>query len=246
MQLLELIPQLDLNITPIEAWHVPGPAAKRWANLAGINRPTPAFEPDLDGLLLAEVLSTQPEPESWLAQLLPPLRLNSRLVIIDWQADGPLELGPPLEGRFKRGRLSRLLRESGFGTVETLVNHPVYYVMRAVKSPPPNHPQAGTFVEVASLAELPKNAMKRIDLFGQAVIVANTGKEIVAFAQQCPHAEGRLDEGRLRGRNVICPVHYYIWNVTSGEPVAPEDEDILPRYPVRVDPDSGKIFVGPG
>ena len=74
MQLLELIPQLDLNITPIEAWHVPGPAAKRWANLAGINRLTPTFEPDLDGLLLAEVLSTQPEPESWLAQLLPPLR----------------------------------------------------------------------------------------------------------------------------------------------------------------------------
>jgi toluene monooxygenase system ferredoxin subunit len=88
--------------------------------------------------------------------------------------------------------------------------------------------------------------MKLINLFGQVVIVANTGKEIVAFAQQCPHAEGRLDEGRLRGRNVICPVHYYIWNVSSGEPVAPEDEDILPRYLVRVDHDSGKIFVAPG
>jgi nitrite reductase/ring-hydroxylating ferredoxin subunit len=85
--------------------------------------------------------------------------------------------------------------------------------------------------------------MKLVELFGQKVVVANTGKEIVAFGAACPHADGPLHEGRLRGRNIVCPLHAYIWNVYTGEPVEPAQEDILQRYPVRVDPVRGQVWV---
>jgi nitrite reductase/ring-hydroxylating ferredoxin subunit len=98
-------------------------------------------------------------------------------------------------------------------------------------------------VTVASLAELPKNAMKVVDVFGQTIIVANTGREIVAIARACPHENSPLDKGLLRGRNIVCPLHAYIWNVHTGEPVEPADEDTLRRYPVKIDQDEGQIFV---
>jgi nitrite reductase/ring-hydroxylating ferredoxin subunit len=85
--------------------------------------------------------------------------------------------------------------------------------------------------------------MKLVEVLGQKVVVANTGKEIVAFAAACPHAEGPLHEGRLRGRNIVCPLHAYIWNVRTGEPVEPAQEDTLRRYTVRVDPERGQVWV---
>ena len=114
---------------------------------------------------------------------------------------------------------------------------------KAKKGAPHFLPQANQFVDVAHLNELPKNAMKKVELFGHKIIVANTGQEIVAFTQSCPHANGPFDKGLLRGRNVVCPLHGYIWNVHSGEPVEPADEDLLPRYSVKIDADMGRILV---
>jgi nitrite reductase/ring-hydroxylating ferredoxin subunit len=246
MQLIDTIPPFSLKTTPAEQWLISGPAAWQWANLFGLTSPVESMQPGLAGILLAEVLSNRDDAATWLEQWLPTLDLGTRLVIIEWQADGPLEPGPSLERRFKRGRLCRLLREAGFGAIETLVNQTLGYIVQAYKEPISNQPPPpGEFIEVASLDELPKNAMKVVEVFDQTVIVANTGKEIVAFAQQCPHAEGRLNEGRLRGANVMCPVHYYIWNVQSGRPVEPTDEDILPRYPVRIDETTRKILIAP-
>ena len=165
------------------------------------------------------------------------------MIVIDWQADGPLDYGPDLNQRFKRGKLSRVLREAGFGVVETLKSHPAYYIVRAVKGPPPAVPHAGEFVPVATLDELPKNAMKAVELFGREVIVANTGKEIIALDRACPHAGSPLDKGLLRGRHIVCRLHAYMWNIKTGEPVQPDDEDTLHLYPVKIDKEQAQILV---
>jgi nitrite reductase/ring-hydroxylating ferredoxin subunit len=166
---------------------------------------------------------------------------GATLLVVEWQDDGLLTYGPDLSLRFKKGRLRRFLREHGFGRVETIEQQPLHYVVSAVKGPALAEPEG--WVEVASLEELPKNGMKLVELFGQKVVVANTGKEVVAFASACPHSGGLLHEGRLRGRNILCPLHAYIWNVCTGEPVEPAQEDILRRYSVRVDPACGQVWV---
>jgi hypothetical protein len=111
---------------------------------------------------------------------------GATLAVVEWQSDGPLEYGPELEQRFKRGKLCRLLRGLGFGIVRILQSHPSYYIVGAVKSPPVPQPHAGEFVTVATLDELPKNGMKQVELFGQPIIVANTGQEIVRRIHEPP------------------------------------------------------------
>jgi nitrite reductase/ring-hydroxylating ferredoxin subunit len=200
---------------------------------------------DLDGLLLAGALSTGPpaETEAWLIEIAGSLPDMATIIAIDWQADGPPSPGPDLALRFKKGRLCRLLREAGFGLIETLAHHPFYYMVRAVKKIPALPPYANQFVDVAGLEELPRNSMKKVELYGHPVVIANTGQEIVAFAGTCPHADSALDQGLLRRRNVVCPLHSYIWDVYSGEPVEPADEDTLQRYTVRIDSDHNRILV---
>jgi toluene monooxygenase system ferredoxin subunit len=85
--------------------------------------------------------------------------------------------------------------------------------------------------------------MKQVELFGQQIIVANTGQEIVAFAATCPHGTSPLLRGRIRGRQIICALHFYMWNVCTGDPVEPDDEDTLPTYPVKVDVERGLVRV---
>ena len=248
MNLSELIILLPIQPQLSQHWAVLGPEAEAVASRLKLEQadilPHPGvIGPEYDHLLLVGALSVEAEAVPWLKQVSEPLKEGATLVIIDWQGDGPLDQGPELEQRFKRGKLYRLLRELGFGRIETLTNHPVYYIVGAVKEPPAPLPHAGEFVTVATLDELPKNGMKQVELFGHRLIVANTGREIVAFAQACPHTGSALIKGKLRGRQIICPLHFYMWDVCTGEPVEPADEDILPLYPVKVDTEKGVVQV---
>jgi nitrite reductase/ring-hydroxylating ferredoxin subunit len=246
MKLAELV--TTIRIEPDLRWAILGPEAEAFAAKLALGPeeilPGPDFmSPKLQGLLLAGSLSAEVEATAWLDQLLATLPERAKLMVIEWQGDGPLDVGPELERRFKRGKLCRHLRQAGFSQIEVLVNHPLYYIAQAINQASAPPPHAGKFVPVATIAELPKNGMKQVEVFGQCMIVANTGREIVAFAQACPHAGTSLLRGKLKGRMIICPLHYYMWNISSGEPIEPADEDILPLYPVRVDSTTGIIQV---
>lgn len=249
MNLAELVTNLNIQIEKGERWSIFGPEAEAFATKIELKQPdnflsfSQKIVPELDGLLLTGALSVTTTSQEWLERIASLMAQGATLVAIDWQADGLLKYGPPLELRFKNGRLRRLLREAGFGIVELLDEHPLYYIIKAVKGPSPPTPHADEFIDVAGLDELSKNVMKRVEIFGHKVIVANTGKEIVAFAQRCPHTTGPLDKGLLRGRKVICPLHGYIWNVCTGEPIEPADEDILPRYTVQIDTERRRVLV---
>jgi 3-phenylpropionate/trans-cinnamate dioxygenase ferredoxin subunit len=245
--LAELVSHLPIELQAGQSWAVLGPEAGEFEaklRLAGV-RPEAIlpFSPAVPGVIIAGMLSTAGDSVTWLKQTIELLTEGATLLVIDWQADGPLEGEPVLERRFKRGKLCRLLREAGFGTVQVLQDHPHYYVVKAMKHPVPPVAYAGEFVTVATLAELSKNGMKLVEVFGQQLVIANTGREIVAFAQACPHAGSALDKGTMRGRHIFCPSHFYRWNVCTGEPVEPADEDILPTYPIRVDEAQGIVRV---
>lgn len=244
MELSYFITSLDLHIPTHQRWVIVGSQAEFICRKFQTAHFQDSLSPASDGLLLVEALSTRPDPLIWLAQTLAPLKNGAAVILIDWQADGPLDIGPGLKQRVKQGVLRRWLRKNGYGQVKSLIpQNTVYYAVQAIKGPVPVPEQAGQFVEIAHLDELPRNGMKAVELFGHPMIVANTGREIVAFARPCPHAEGDLTQGRLRGRNILCPLHYYIWNVQTGMPVDPDDEDILPRYPVKVESETGRILV---
>jgi toluene monooxygenase system ferredoxin subunit len=243
MRLSQLVTNLNIEVKSGERWAILGPEARDFGSKLHPAELLKAVEPGIDGLLLVGALSAHPAPLAWLEQTISYVDDGARLVVIDWQYDGPPNPGPDLERRVRRGGLCRWLRQSGFGQVNVLSNQAIYYTIQAIKGAVRPGPHAGEFVVVAEVTELPKNRMKKVELFGHHLIVANTGQEIVAFAQACPHAGRPLDKGLLRGRNIVCRTHNYMWNVCSGEPIEPAGEDILPRYPVKIDLEQGQILV---
>ncbi len=74
------------------------------------------------------------------------------------------------------------------------------------------------FVEVGRLEDLPRGAMKAVDVDGRSILIANVDGEPYAFANVCP-IEGRLplEGGRLTGSVLVCPWHNCAYDVRSGK-----------------------------
>ena len=54
-----------------------------------------------------------------------------------------------------------------------------------------------------------------------AVFRLRTG-EILASAAQCPHRGGPLADGLVGGHSVICPLHGFLFDLLTGQPIGRE------------------------
>jgi nitrite reductase (NADH) small subunit len=52
---------------------------------------------------------------------------------------------------------------------------------------------------------------------GRRLAVGRTARGFFALDDRCPHAGGSLGEGLLDGEAVVCPIHGYAYDVTTGE-----------------------------
>ncbi|OLC96831.1 MAG: hypothetical protein DMD29_04985 [Gemmatimonadetes bacterium] len=101
------------------------------------------------------------------------------------------------------------------------------------------------FTPVATLAELPAGASKRVYAANDAVALFNVGGTVYAIANRCTHARASLSEGAVDpGRcAVTCPWHAGVFSletgqVLSGPPVLP-----VPTYRVKLE--GGTILIAP-
>ena len=98
------------------------------------------------------------------------------------------------------------------------------------------------FLEAAKLGELAPGSMKRVDLRGRRILLANVDGRICAAADTCTHEDASLSSGVLKGALVRCPLHGGRFNVCTGEAVEEPAEENLATYAVRID--GGCILVG--
>lgn len=98
------------------------------------------------------------------------------------------------------------------------------------------------FVEVGRAGELPPGKMRRIDVNGRRILLANVDGRLCAADDTCTHEEASLATGFLQGAFVKCPLHGSRFNVCTGEVLEEPAEDNLRTYPVRVEGD--RILVG--
>ena len=93
------------------------------------------------------------------------------------------------------------------------------------------------YVRIATTEEISLGTMKRFDIDGHAILVANIGGRYYAVDDTCTHEDASLASGSLKGELVKCPLHGSRFNVVSGKVLDdPADRD-LRTYPVRVDGD---------
>lgn len=99
-----------------------------------------------------------------------------------------------------------------------------------------------TYVEVAKAGELREGTMRRCDVAGRRILLANVGGRLYAVDDTCTHEEASLSTGALKGELVKCPLHNSRFNVRTGEVLEEPAEEPLRTYPVRKE--GGRVFVG--
>lgn len=91
------------------------------------------------------------------------------------------------------------------------------------------------------LSEIVAGSLTEVELSGKLIGVLFRENQVLAFAARCPHAGGRLCEGRIDGKgNIVCPVHQYKFNPQTGRNTSGEGYQ-LKTYPVKIE--AGRIFV---
>ena len=105
-------------------------------------------------------------------------------------------------------------------------------------------PELGRFIaNLGSLAKIPKGEGRvfQVDRSSIAVFHARNGS-VFATEPSCPHKQGPLADGIVGDHKVICPLHAFIFDLSTGQPVGNHCR-ALKTYPVLVN-EEGEILVG--
>src|ERR1700735_1769490 len=69
---------------------------------------------------------------------------------------------------------------------------------------------------------------------GRGVVICRTKEGIYALDNICTHAHARLNEGRLRGTRLICPLHGASFDVRDGRVLGAPAERALAVHDLRI------------
>ena len=103
---------------------------------------------------------------------------------------------------------------------------------------------AERFIKVAEIDALPPGKMRRIEIGGQRILLANVRGQFFATDDTCTHEDASLSTGFLQGEWVKCPLHGSRFNVCTGEVVDEPADANLRTYAVRID--GNDIWLSPG
>ena len=98
------------------------------------------------------------------------------------------------------------------------------------------------FIVVGTAGELRPGTMKRVELRGRRILLANVQGRICAADDTCTHEDASLSTGVLKGELVKCPLHGSRFTVCTGKALEEPAEADLRTYPVRQEGE--RILVG--
>ena len=95
----------------------------------------------------------------------------------------------------------------------------------------------GTFVRVASLADLPDEGAIGIEVGGVPVALIRARGEVFALHDVCSHEEVPLSEGEIYDCTVECWLHGSCFDLRTGDPTGPPATSPVSTYPVKIEGD---------
>jgi len=95
------------------------------------------------------------------------------------------------------------------------------------------------------LAELGVGTMRACALGGREIVLCRTKEGVFALDNICTHAYARLNEGRLRGTRLICPLHGASFDVRDGRVLGAPATRPLATHALQVIDDRIEISVTP-
>jgi nitrite reductase (NADH) small subunit len=98
-----------------------------------------------------------------------------------------------------------------------------------------------TELKVGPINAIPPGEGRTFSAFGEKLAIFRTRQgQVFGVQAECPHRGGPLADGLLGGTTLICPLHGWKFDLSSGRQLP--GECALKTYPVRVDED-GHILV---
>jgi nitrite reductase/ring-hydroxylating ferredoxin subunit len=93
------------------------------------------------------------------------------------------------------------------------------------------------------LTELTEGTLLVRSVGGREIVICRTKAGLHAFDNICTHAYARLNEGRLRGTRLICPLHGASFDVRDGRALGAPATRPLATYPIEVVGDCAQVTV---
>ena len=79
----------------------------------------------------------------------------------------------------------------------------------------------GLTYSLGPVEQIPLGEGRVFEVEGRSVAVFRTRQDKVYATQAaCPHKAGPLADGIIGGRQIVCPLHAYKFDLATGEPVA--------------------------
>ena len=72
------------------------------------------------------------------------------------------------------------------------------------------------FVDAASVDDVPLNRAKSLKLGERTIALYHTPRGYFASNDRCPHRGGPLGEGDIIGDEIVCPWHFWSFDVRTG------------------------------
>ncbi len=98
------------------------------------------------------------------------------------------------------------------------------------------------FVLAGRTGEIAPGRMRRLDIGGRRILLANVEGHYYAVDDTCTHEDASLSTGSLKGELVKCPLHGSRFNVRTGAVLDEPAEAALRTYPVCLEGD--RILIG--
>jgi nitrite reductase (NADH) small subunit len=95
---------------------------------------------------------------------------------------------------------------------------------------------APLWVRVTTIGAIPLREGRPVTIGDHEIAIFNLGDRFLATDNRCPHKGGPLCDGIVTGSSVVCPLHAWKVQLTTGEVERPAEQTACVRtYPTRVD-----------
>ncbi len=94
----------------------------------------------------------------------------------------------------------------------------------------------GTFVKVEKTSDIRLNESISVRHDGHFIAIANNNGEFFAVSDICPHVGAPLGGGWVENGHIVCPFHYWRFELKTGKCPHIKDECIQ-TYNLKVDQD---------
>jgi len=74
-----------------------------------------------------------------------------------------------------------------------------------------------TWIKIAQTIEIPENKGKEVEVNGNRVAIFRANGRYYALEALCRHQDGSLAPGKINGEVVECPLHFWHYNIRTGE-----------------------------